>query len=176
MFKIIKAIWQSLSALRKLKAITFLKKKKLHFHFSCVECGKCCYGPGNVYLSEHDIRKLGKFLKKDPKEIQTLLGLVPKNGIWIYKVKSKCVFLTSGNRCSIYAIRPLQCRTYPFWSSHFQSEKEVRELLSSCPGALLLPEKKENYFSPAEIISRCHVTDMQFFSMQKGNPEEYIQL
>jgi len=27
----------------------------------------------------------------------------------------RCVFLGTDNRCGIYAVRPAQCRHYPFW-------------------------------------------------------------
>jgi Fe-S-cluster containining protein len=29
--------------------------------------------------------------------------------------KGRCVFLDEQMRCRIYKVRPLQCRTYPFW-------------------------------------------------------------
>lgn len=41
-----------------------------------------------------------------------------------------CVFL-DGNQCSIYPVRPLQCRTFPFWD-HFKTE--IDQLLKECPG------------------------------------------
>lgn len=27
----------------------------------------------------------------------------------------RCIFLDSNGHCRVYAVRPLQCRTYPFW-------------------------------------------------------------
>ena len=27
----------------------------------------------------------------------------------------RCIFLNAGGHCRVYPLRPLQCRTYPFW-------------------------------------------------------------
>lgn len=43
-----------------------------------------------------------------------------------------CVFFDeSMKRCSIYPVRPRQCRTFPFWEQFKSNEEEVRE---ECPG------------------------------------------
>lgn len=43
-----------------------------------------------------------------------------------------CLFFADG--CTIYDIRPLQCRTYPFWFSNLRSEKRWRRVERQCPG------------------------------------------
>ncbi len=56
--------------------------------------------------------ELNKFQKKGKKHIYGLID----NGriLQIKKIKKECYFLKE-NRCSIYAIRPLICRLYPYW-------------------------------------------------------------
>jgi len=45
-----------------------------------------------------------------------------------------CIFFdTDKKRCSIYPVRPLQCRTFPFWQQFKNSEDEVRR---ECPGII----------------------------------------
>jgi Fe-S-cluster containining protein len=80
-----------------------------------------------------------------------------------------CVFLdTETNQCTIYPVRPIQCSTYPFWSSIIESEyhwnTEVRRVdddLSSslspwtaedggCEGMKILD--KENTSSTSEGV------------------------
>jgi hypothetical protein len=34
----------------------------------------------------------------------------------------------------IYPVRPLQCRTYPFWFQNLRSEKKWRLTGTACPG------------------------------------------
>jgi Fe-S-cluster containining protein len=46
-----------------------------------------------------------------------------------------CIFFESqSRRCRIYAARPQQCRTFPFWSSNLKSEKVWKEIGRHCPG------------------------------------------
>ena len=45
-----------------------------------------------------------------------------------------CVFLTQDNRCRIYAVRPLQCRTYPFWPEVVESRAVWRGEARRCEG------------------------------------------
>lgn len=35
-----------------------------------------------------------------------------------------CVFLDPRGQCSIYAVRPVQCRTYPFWPSLVDAQED----------------------------------------------------
>ncbi len=44
-----------------------------------------------------------------------------------------CPFL-DGTRCSVYAARPRQCGTFPFWPENLASRKEWEELGTFCPG------------------------------------------
>jgi Fe-S-cluster containining protein len=45
-----------------------------------------------------------------------------------------CVFL-EGGRCSVYTLRPQQCRTFPFWPELLVSEDTwKRDVASFCPG------------------------------------------
>ena len=36
--------------------------------------------------------------------------------------------------CSIYLVRPLQCRTWPFWSSNLTSAEAWNRAAKTCPG------------------------------------------
>jgi Fe-S-cluster containining protein len=43
-----------------------------------------------------------------------------------------CVFWRDG--CTVYGARPVQCRTYPFWSGLLASAETWREAGEECPG------------------------------------------
>jgi Fe-S-cluster containining protein len=44
-----------------------------------------------------------------------------------------CCFLEN-NYCQIYPVRPLQCRTYPFWPENLKSHYRWKQLIPLCPG------------------------------------------
>ncbi len=46
-----------------------------------------------------------------------------------------CVFWDQTAGCTVYAARPVQCRTWPFWPAHLRSPDAWRETQAFCPGA-----------------------------------------
>ena len=57
----------------------------------------------------------------------------------------KCVFL-KGNSCSIYQIRPLICRFYPFQLKNPRKKRHVFEYTDECPGIGKGPLLKKTFF------------------------------
>ena len=47
--------------------------------------------------------------------------------------KEHCVFLED-HKCNIYDVRPIQCRTYPFWSENLKSKSRWQLPRHECPG------------------------------------------
>lgn len=45
-----------------------------------------------------------------------------------------CIFLDTEGKCGIYAVRPVQCRTYPFWPELVYSEAAWRREAGRCEG------------------------------------------
>ena len=47
-----------------------------------------------------------------------------------------CVFFDNKTRkCSVYAARPRQCRTWPFWDSNIRTPEAWAETCQVCPGS-----------------------------------------
>jgi Fe-S-cluster containining protein len=44
-----------------------------------------------------------------------------------------CVFWESGG-CAVYEARPLQCRSFPFWSSQLGTREDWEGCAARCPG------------------------------------------
>jgi hypothetical protein len=44
-----------------------------------------------------------------------------------------CIFWEAGG-CSVYARRPLQCRSHPFWPGNLVSRRRWEAVGASCPG------------------------------------------
>ncbi len=71
------------------------------------------------------------------------------------KGKYDCVFLVRDEAgkagCSIYSVRPAQCRTWPFWESNLGSAKDWKASAKGCPG-MKLPGEEGGVFVPVEEI------------------------
>jgi Fe-S-cluster containining protein len=115
--------------------------------FSCTQCGNCCSGPpGYVWFDGEEANAMASFLKLD---LQAFLRNFAHtvNGNWTLNEVSRpgmkgqydCVFLrrdeTTGKAgCSIYHVRPRQCRTWPFWPELLSGENAWRRASQKCPG------------------------------------------
>ena len=115
--------------------------------FSCTQCGNCCTGPpGTVWFTSEEGRNIAAKLGVETAEFYARyahkvdgrwsLRELPANG-----KKFDCVFLdrTSADGktgCSIYAERPAQCRTWPFWPENLTSRRtwEAVKRRTPCPG------------------------------------------
>ncbi|MFH1416946.1 MAG: YkgJ family cysteine cluster protein [Planctomycetota bacterium] len=108
--------------------------------FRCTQCGNCCTGsPGYVYVKREEIEKIAAFIGREGK------GLTKKHirrvGIRYSLTEDArtgdCCFLRTrdGNRqCAIYPVRPLQCRTWPFWRSNLKTMESWALAAAYCPG------------------------------------------
>lgn len=108
--------------------------------FTCQDgCRYCCaVEPGFVFLSKDDITKLADHLKLSAKEfVLTYCREVPFGNISYISLKElknhDCVFLGDIG-CKVYKARPIQCVTYPFWSTIIASEQNWIDEKQSCPG------------------------------------------
>jgi hypothetical protein len=99
----------------------------------------CCrFESGYVFLSAQDVRRLGKYLGiSDQEVIRKYCRIVDIGGIRRVSLAEQenydCVFWQNGE-CSVYDARPLQCRNFPFWPAHLESEEAWNEAKGSCPG------------------------------------------
>ncbi len=103
--------------------------------FECNQCGICCRGdgPGAVWVSEDEINAIAAYLKisveifkkKFVRQILDRFSLVERSNY-------DCVMYENG--CSIYSVRPYQCRTFPFWLANIETCEEWETLKSHCPG------------------------------------------
>jgi uncharacterized protein len=124
--------------------------------FTCAQCGNCCGGaPGYVWLKRDDIVRIADYLKMTPEQVvEQYCRKV--GGQWSLNEGKgpgsdwDCVFLREekvtkrtaegdeirmGRRyCSIYPVRPLQCRTWPFWRENLTSRKVWDHAAQRCHG------------------------------------------
>lgn len=113
--------------------------------FKCTQCGRCCSGPsGVVWFTEEEGRKIAEHLGLTEAEFlkqysEVKFGKRSLNEVAHPDRGYDCVFLrfdpdTGKAGCSIYPVRPAQCRTWPFWPSNLQSQRAWDRAAKGCPG------------------------------------------
>ncbi len=125
--------------------------------FTCRQSGRCCTGgPGYVWLTIEEINRLARHLHISPDEAierhcRKIGNRYSLNEHRNSQGQYDCTFLTyeqpsrpsSGcsltvlhprSVCTIYPVRPLQCRTWPFWDGTLASRKAWELAAQRCPG------------------------------------------
>ena len=108
---------------------------KFNFRFECVpECTNCCTHPGDVFLTDEDVARIAEHLELAPTEFYNRHCEERDGKIRIADPsKGACRFVTSTG-CSIHAVKPLQCRTFPYWPEYVVSKRSWKNLRQFCPG------------------------------------------
>ena len=141
---------------------------KQGLNFTCTCCGNCCTGgPGYVWISEAEIRLLAAHLKITPeetverycrkvdgkfslKEGRTVAGQY--DCIFLKEIKPPRssrrgeVIVQAKRVCGIYEVRPLQCRTWPFWPENLETKSAWQGETRKCPGM-----NTGKHYSPNQI-------------------------
>jgi Fe-S-cluster containining protein len=97
-------------------------------------CIRCCEQKGFVYLTREDIARLAEHLGVTRAEFKRryLCGTAPL--LRFRKQRHKqCPFLFSTG-CSVHAVKPLQCSSFPYWPELLDKVSERREAAAYCPG------------------------------------------
>lgn len=107
--------------------------------FSCTQCGQCCCGePGIVYFSPEEFDRLVAYLEE--KRGLTRETII-REYMWRYRDSytarddfpdGHCIFFDHG--CTVYDVRPSQCRDFPFWRCNLGSKADWDEAAKHCPG------------------------------------------
>ncbi len=105
--------------------------------FSCTQCGKCCTGsPGYVWITEEEMGRMAEYLNLKQADFKRLYVRCIGQRYALIEKKSQnhsCVFYQD-QKCQVYAARPLQCRTYPFWQENLLSEANWKQAAVQCEG------------------------------------------
>jgi len=105
--------------------------------FACEQCGACCTGePGYVWLTAEELRRLAdhlgltvnQFRKRYARKVFGRTSLKEHTN-------GDCVFFDRQTGCRVYDLRPMQCRTWPFWTENLSSPTAWQVVCEGCPGA-----------------------------------------
>ncbi|BCD68089.1 YkgJ family cysteine cluster protein [Nitratiruptor sp. YY09-18] len=124
---------------------SLIKKEGFTFAFdqnACASCnGACCRGEsGYIWVSKEEIEKIADFLEISSDEFIT--NYLKKEG-YRYSIKEIkvqqeyiCIFFDEKSGCTIYPVRPKQCRDFPFWD-RYKNGKNLKEVCKECIGIVL---------------------------------------
>jgi len=89
-----------------------------------------------VWVNDEEERAIADFLDEDPTRFAAFhVRTLDRGRSLREKANGDCVFYEAGTGCTIYSVRPRQCRTWPFWESNVQSPEAWEETCAVCPGA-----------------------------------------
>ncbi len=130
--KVYKRTLQNTSVKDALKRLPELHDKAFE-KINCLSCAACCktYSPR---FTGPEIRRIAKRLAiKETEFIATYL-MADTDGDYVLQ-KQPCSFLLANNECSIYDIRPADCRRFPYTDEDVFVKKPKLTLknLSFCP-------------------------------------------
>lgn len=106
--------------------------------FQCQQCSYCCrFEPGFVFLTPSDIIRMSSFFKITAEEfLREHCREVNSSEGCLVSLKEKenhdCMYWDKG--CTVYEARPVQCRTYPFWTSVLKNKESWEKESTYCPG------------------------------------------
>jgi uncharacterized protein len=106
--------------------------------FKCTGCGDCCTGaPGYVWVNGDEIAALAAEVDLSEAEFERrYVRQVGARKSLKERKNYDCVFLDGETRkCTVYNVRPRQCRTWPFWDSNLRSPEAWAATCEVCPGS-----------------------------------------
>ncbi|MGC1275472.1 MAG: YkgJ family cysteine cluster protein [Planctomycetaceae bacterium] len=125
-------------------------------HFRCTQCGNCCTGePGAVWVTDADLQRIADHTGKSLGEVKLFHTKLIGSRVSLSEyANGDCTFFDGASRrCTIYPVRPSQCRTWPFWPGNVESSQTWEQTRSACPGV------GRGDFVPAdEILRRVSAT------------------
>jgi len=111
--------------------------------FECAHCGRCCSGPGEgyVWVTPNEVRDIAHCLGVSLEEMSAryVRDVDGRQSLTEQNPSNDCIFLlrASGDAtktCEIYPVRPVQCRSWPFWGSNLRDPASWALAALRCPG------------------------------------------
>ena len=130
---------------RGLDSIAVTLEQEVWKEVDCMSCANCCKTMSPTY-TKADIKRISKHFSQTPEEFTKQWLRKDREGDLLNKTEP-CQFLDlKDNKCSIYAIRPLDCSGFP----HLRKKKMVdymhvhKQNIELCPATYRLVEKMQS--------------------------------
>jgi uncharacterized protein len=105
--------------------------------FECQRCGRCCTNRGPytfVFLTPLDVSALADNLGLTESEFRARHCREHEGRTTLRTDLPRCEFQSQDGGCTVYAARPEQCKSWPFWRENLVRETWEREVVPLCPG------------------------------------------
>ncbi len=123
--------------------------------FGCRQCGKCCTGePGFVWVTDEEIEALAKAVGLVRYEFENrFVRLIEgRKKSLVEFANGDCVLFDPVKRgCRAYDVRPVQCRTWPFWDQNIDRPNSWKKTARFCKGC---DNPNGKLYSVEEIIEQ----------------------
>ena len=106
--------------------------------FRCTGCGHCCTGdPGYVWVNKAEIAAMAAAVGVSiPEFEETFVRRMGRRKSLLEMPNGDCVLFDRLRcRCKVYAHRPPQCRSWPFWKSNLRTPETWEQTCLVCPGS-----------------------------------------
>jgi uncharacterized protein len=107
----------------------------------CLQCANCCknYSPR---FKQPDIKRISKHLRMKEGDFAASFLKLDTDGDYVAN-STPCPFLEEGNQCSVYDVRPADCRNYPYTNQDVMIKRVPLTLKNStvCPAAFTVLEQ-----------------------------------
>jgi hypothetical protein len=103
--------------------------------FECTGCHACCRGGhgGVVYATEREVARIAEHLGMTPTAFRRAhVEMLDGHETLRLTAEGDCPLWKDG--CTVYPVRPRQCRTYPFWPEHLRSRRAWERESAACEG------------------------------------------
>jgi uncharacterized protein len=104
--------------------------------FQCTQCGNCCTGdPGYVWVTPEEAQAIANHIGQPVDEFRAVYTRKAQGRVTLReRANGECVFWDKRAGCTVYPVRPAQCRTWPFWESVTETKETWDQTSAGCPG------------------------------------------
>ncbi|MFM9027253.1 MAG: YkgJ family cysteine cluster protein [Bacteroidota bacterium] len=97
--------------IRGLDSLAIALNKEAFKKIDCLDCANCCKKMSPTY-KKSDVKRIAKHLGMSFQQYYDKYLYKDDSGDYMNR-KTPCQFLKSDNKCSIYPVRPVDCRGFP---------------------------------------------------------------
>lgn len=89
---------------------------------------------GEVYLAPSDLPRIAEYVGLDPASFEKLYCIRTRSQLRLRKPPDRQCHFHRDNKCSIHAVKPVQCRAFPYWPELLEDATAWAEAAAYCPG------------------------------------------
>lgn len=97
-------------------------------------CSRCCEVKGFVYITEKNLGEMAAYLGLSRGEFEARYVYRTRYSLRLRKPRGKQCHFLEEHACAVHAVKPVQCRLFPFWPELLEDARQWRRTAKWCPG------------------------------------------